>query len=86
MPQMIMGYAVSNTNGSAQGKQLPCVSVRNPSGQLAARVYGKSGRVLERIRRNLHCDERKELIKQLREVEVPEEVIREIVALTPKGN
>ncbi len=79
MSQQFAGYTVTSSNGSS--RQKCSVTVKNEKGQVCARVYSDTGRMLTRMRKYLLCDERLQLIDQLARSGTPKEVIEAIVSL-----
>lgn len=76
--ELIQGHRISASNNSA--KQRGSITVRTPSGQIAARVYSEFTRPLQRARTYLNCAERADLVSQLTSANVPVEIIDAIVS------
>jgi len=81
--ELIKGYRVSASNNSH--KQRGSITVKAPTGQIAARVYSEFTRPLQRARLYLNSPERHELVSQLTQAGVPQGTIEDIVSLK-KGN
>lgn len=80
--ETIRNYTVHSSNGSS--KQKSSVTIRNQYGQRVARLYSDTGRLLQRIRTDMHAPERAEIVAMLASAGVPEDDI--LALLTPNNN
>lgn len=81
MAETFNGFTVTESNGSLKSGQRASVIVRNSSGQVCARVKADKGKLLQRMRRELLSEERKEIISQLKQTGVPDDVINDMLSL-----
>lgn len=84
MAETFNGFTVTESNGSLKSGQRASVIVRNANRQVCARVKSQKGKLLQRIRRELLGEERKEIISQLKRSGVPKDVINEMLSLRGK--
>lgn len=75
--ETIRNYTLTNSNRST--KQQASVTVRNQYNQVCARIYSPCGKLLQRIRRELLCSERADMIDQLTRAGVPSDDIMALV-------
>lgn len=81
MAEIFNGFTVTESNGSLKSGQRASVIVRNASGQVCARVKSGKGKLLQRMRRELLSEERKEIISQMKQTGVPDDVIEDMLML-----
>jgi hypothetical protein len=78
MAEQVKHYLISNNNSSK--KQVASLTVKTMDGVILARIYSKSDRILQRVRRYAVLDERTELVEALKRAGVPDSDIAEIIA------
>jgi hypothetical protein len=79
MSEIIGNYRVFSSNASS--KQRASVTVRQQDGAIVARVYSAKSQPLRFLRNWINCEERLELVDQLRGNGVPPDVIKDIISL-----
>jgi hypothetical protein len=72
-------FLVYSSNASKKGSQKASVTVRNLAGDTVARIYSERSQPLRWLRKWPHCNERAELVEQLRKSSVPVDVIQAIL-------
>jgi hypothetical protein len=81
MAEIINGLIVTASNASKKGAQRASVTVKTPTGAIAARIYSDHSKPLTYLRRWMLCDERLELIDKLQRAGLKQEDIDAIVAM-----
>jgi hypothetical protein len=82
MAEKYSNYLVFSSNASR--KQRASVTVRRDDGAIVARVFSNKSQPLRYLRNWINCEERLDLITQLKGNGVPEAVIKQVVSVKDK--
>jgi hypothetical protein len=77
MAEKFDNYLVYSSNASKL--QRPCVTVRRDDGAIVARVFSQKSQPLRYLRNWINCEERLDLIRQLKENCVEPHIIQKIL-------